>query len=693
MRRGRPTKTEEESRVPKPSPSPLRGAGSDPWAALDSIPASASVPEVVSLDDASVRFPALDDFSLLHDSGSKFAFDPRRDPKKQPARDISQRVTDALADEAFAQSKATVNAPTQQQPSLHVQEKEAKPRPSTPNASKPKPVDNVTVQQSTPQRPSMVSTGTMTSPSPPSSKIQNSASRTIFRFPPSSPDHRSSSQPRASDASETAAAALRADTLGHRRPGFLEHRSRSQILTADPEQTSSSSLEIKFTGMDNSVHRSKSANYRARPSSVQGPSKPNVLRRLSREKSKPEGEGSENPNAPLISAVTGDGDEGDEGVKINSNVNFLKAMEEEEVAKRKEKRHSSGPRHIKRASMPSVSLSGTKNLLTGRFGDAFKRFETNATSTDKRDSSRSPIRGTNDLTPIAGSEATDGRSDDGNDLEETEEIAPEMRRELERRRLSQEERRVADAAAAYRQRLAEGGDSGRGRPGRSGQANNKAFSIQSKVQSLLDESGRASPSPTKTASGYGRFTDSPAPEQQALPPRQTQQEQQHPPRTTSRQPPPSSIINQQPPRPNPSIDVTSNITPSTSRLNPTATTQPSTVPRNTAPPSTHPTIPPKPQTKPQNLRTGDRTPQSPAKPSSMIAKKPLPQRTLQQQRPPSTDTRAVDGPNDDWESNFSKRYPDLAGLEMVETELDGGGGTNVPRRGTVGSREMKVRDV
>jgi AP2-associated kinase len=27
-------------------------------------------------------------------------------------------------------------------------------------------------------------------------------------------------------------------------------------------------------------------------------------------------------------------------------------------------------------------------------------------------------------------------------------------------------------------------------------------------------------------------------------------------------------------------------------------------------------------------------------------------------------------PNDDWEANFSKRYPSLSGLELVETEID-----------------------
>lgn len=686
MRRGRPTKAGGESRVPKPSPSPLRGAANDPWSALDS-----TAPNVRTSDDASVRFPALDEFSLLHESGSKFAFDPNRNPKKEHPRDITQRVTDALADDAFAQPKATSNS-TQRQPSPNLQMVEARSKQPVNDAPKPGIVPKVETQQSASQRPSMVSTGTMTSPSPPSPTLQNTANRPIYRLPPSRSYHRSSSQPRASDASEVAATSIRAEALGHSRPAFLEHLSRSQILTADPSPSPQPLLEIAhrssyLSGIDSTVQRSKSANPKVRPASAQNPSKPSLLRRMSREKPKIEDYGHEAHNNLLVSVPTGDADDGEEATKIDSNVDFLKAMEEEETSKRKEKRLSSGSKHVKRASMPSVSLSGTKNLLAGRFGDAFKRFETNAGGTRSRDTSRSPERGTSGLTPIAGSEATDGRSDDGNDLEESEEIPPEMRRELERRRLSQEEKRVADAAAAYRLHLAEGGDGSRGRPG-GGLRSNKAASIQTKVQSLLDESGRASPSPTKTASGYGRFTDALEQTPAGQPP------PNHPPRTTSRQPPPSS--DQQPSRPKPSLDIASNLPPPSSRLDPSILLQPpltNTVPRHSVRPSEHPvsrsSAPPKPQTKPLILRTGDRLPQTPAKPAPMVAKKPLPHR-LQEQQQRSPNKSTMDGADEDWESTFSKRYPDLAGLKMVETELDGGGAATNARRP---QREMRIRDV
>ena len=690
MRRGRPTKAAANHK-PNPSPSPLRAAANDPFIALDAAPTT--VPAPLPSDDPSIRFPPLDEFSLLHDSGGKFAFEP--EAKSKPPKDINQRVTDALADDAFAQPKASTQSPTQtlSKPPARTSSLEAKPKSGLDDKSKAKAIQIPKRQDSASQRPAMVSTGTMTSPSPPSPTLQTTANsnRPVFRFPSSSPTHRSSSQPRASDALETEAAPFRTDVVGQKRPNFLGHRSKSQILNEESSKAHQPSLEVKhpsayLSGVDVTVQRSKSANSKARPSSVQTPSKPNLLRRLSRERYKLEETNHETVNAPLLtSALTGEADDTEEAIRIDSNVDFLKAMEEEESSKRKEKRMSSGSRHIKRASMPSVSLSGTKSLLAGRFGEAFRRFETNTGAPEQREQSHSPVRG-NDLTPIAGSEATDDRSDDEYAFEESEEIPPEMRRELERRRLSQEEKRVADAAAAYRQRLAEGGDDVKRRPPG---LNNKAASIQSKVQSLLDESGRASPSPTKTASGYGRFTN-PSDEQ---PLRQAQPN--HPPRTTSRQipmQPPNDLGSQMLPasKPIPGMPL------SVGRPNPSLSNRATPLqnsPRHSAPPTempfTRPTGPPKPQPKPQILRTGDRPP-SPAKPPSLlVAKKPLPSRLQQQHSLP--ETTSLDGADEDWEASFSKRYPDLSGLEMVETEIDSGAAGSAGAQGS--GREMRVRDV
>lgn len=637
MRRGRPSKNETVAHGSKPSPSPLRTSASDPFVMLDA-PRKAGQNEV-SLDEISTRFPPLEQFSLLHESGSKFAFDHQTKPSSKDPQEINQRVTNALADEVFGNSAK----PVKKQPTIAQEASKSDTREPDNNreASKAKPVAPLDVQ-----RPSMVSTGTMTSPSPPEIHAPNphSATRPIFKFPPS-PAYRSSSQPRPSDASLTAAAKFPASATPVR-PRLADIRSKSQVDTLDiPKSPASSrpSLEGQRPSgfeLENNINRSKSASFRSRPVSEHLGSK---MGNGHEKRVFTEHQTVHNPIGKLPPAVTGDF-ESDEIKKIDSNVDFLRAMEEEDPSRKKEKRSSSGSKHVKRASMPSISLSGTKNLFSGRFGEAFRRFEASTSNSGPRSPSLSPERGLRDLTPIAGSEATDGRSDDEHVLEETEDVPPEVRRELERRRLSQEEKRVADAAAAYRRRLAEGGTAGRGRP-LAGEANNRATSIQNKVKSLLDESGRVSP--TKGADGHGQITN--APERQSfgelgskfsptLNNRQTPsisqsnlRNYQSPPHTVST--PGGPLINHQ----------TRNIAVSSPERS-----------------SSRPNAPPKPQALRSNARE-EHGRSSPAKPSSVANK------TLSK---PERDPALQDP--DDWEAKFSKKYPSLAEVEMVETHIDRG---------------------
>ncbi len=703
MRRGRPTTLDAKSNASKPSPSPLRNSTSDPFSVLDA--GKASTRDSATFEDVSSRFPALDEFSLLHDSGSKFAFDSESTPVK---KDIKQQVTNALADDAFAFPSTSAKPAPSKQPSTHsaVEVKPASRVRETPSSIDTNIVPPSTVQQ---KPSSYVSTGTMTS-NPPSPTVNTRATsnRQIFRFPPST-EGKPFPEQRSSDPAELAAARLRADATSAR-PSQVDSQPKQQDNAAEQSLSSRPSFEISHRssflgGFDNSLHRSRSATTKSRPSSMQGPSKPGIFRRLSREKSRePRNEELVQETEMLTSNVTGNVEDGEEAAKIDSNVDYLKALEEAEAAKKKEKRLSSGSRHFKRASMPSVSLSGTKNLLAGRFGEAFRRYETNSEDPSHGDESRQPIHLGDDmpLSPIVGSEATDGRSDDGNSLEESEEVPPEVRRELERRRLEQEEKRVADAAAAYRQRLTGGGKSG-GAPG----PNQKAMSIQSKVRSLLDESGRASPSPTRTAEGYGKYTDqgpSPAPSN-------------NPPRTSSRQVSVGSLPNgagQMPsrakPPPNTPLSLASRLENDAQQLASVSTHAPVDLPRHSAPPSenpvTRPTGPPKPQPKPPALRTVDRIPSSPLKPSSLTSRKSFSTRNPYQTSPaeqpdqttPTPGNLQIDGApaDEDWENNFSKRYPDLSGLGLVETDIDDklysrgsrtGGGSSGP------GREMKIRDV
>lgn len=687
MRRGRPSKPSTNAKGSKPSASPLRSSPGDPFAALDSKPATSSDP---TFDEINSRFPALDDFSILQEEGDKFSFDSKAEISKPPKKDISQRVTNALADDAFA------HVATSDTSAIPLKKPGAQPAISKPmsmpissggpqvaSAARPNPLEQGASKKST-----MVSTTTGASPppSPPPSRSTMTSHPPVFRIP-SHPTERSLSQPRDNGSRAEPDQSRSESSL---RPSISNHRSKSQTFTTaskSARQSFEHSHRTSYLGsLDDGVQRSSSMNSKSRPSSMQSV-KPKILRRLSRERPSVD----ESPqNVVLLSrAPTGEADEGEEAVRTDSNVEYLKMMEGEDHPKRKDKRLSSGPKHVKRASMPSVSLSGTKQLFAGRFGEAFRKFEASNAS-DQREPSLSPVRGPSDLTPIAGSEATDGRSDDGNVVEETEEIPPEMRRELERRRLSQEERRVADAAAAYKQRLAQGGDP-RG-------ASSKAASIQSKVKSLLDESGRASPSPTKTAEGYGRFTE--AKPVADAPPIDTKSEL--PTRTSSRQPMgkasstapgsqyPSTIIPRlearpvKPPSFQPPRLPNTMSAPATADY-PSEKGGPSQEIRLQRPPG-----PPKPQPKPHALRTGDRRPQSPLKPSSLSAGKPM-LREQSQTLPPEGTT---DAPADnDWEVNFSKRYPDLSGLELVETEIDQRDRPSSSLKPSALGREVRVRDV
>ena len=640
MRRGRPSKNEPTANKSRPSPSPLRSTANDPFIALDA-PQKATQSHV-SIEEISSRYPPLDQFSLLHDSGSRFAFDPQAKTSSNAPQDINQRVTNALADEVFGHSAPKHK--TKETPVLANEEM----RSDTEALDRDRELSNtVSASKVDAPKPAMVSTGTMTSPLPleSSARTTHSTTQPIFKFP-TSHAHRSSSQPRASDGPLTAGTHLRASTA-RGRPGLLEHRSKSQVGSLDvPRSPVSSrpSLEGQRPStfeLESSINRSKSATFRNRPVSEHLSPKLGLMGHSRKPLTEPTSGAELNTLEKLPRAVIG-GSDGEELEKIDSNVDFLRAMEEEEPSRRKEKRSSSGSKHAKRASMPSISLSGTKNLLTSRFGEAFRRFETNSNGAGARSPSLSPDRGLIELTPIAGSEATDGRSDDGQGLEETEEVPPEVRRELERRRLSQEEKRVADAAAAYRQRIVQRGTGSRGRPA-TGPANNRATSIQNKVKSLLDESGRSSP--TSNAKGYGRFTDSPERHQSGL----------------SAAKPSSSSSHRLLPVSIPSSIETSHAVPNSG----STLTDPQSTDRHpnvTVPfperSSTRPNAPPKPQA----LRTGAREeqrPSSPAKPPN-LARKAFSQ-------PPEELESPV---GDDWEARFSKKYPSLAGMEMVETEID-----------------------
>jgi AP2-associated kinase len=195
-------------------------------------------------------------------------------------------------------------------------------------------------------------------------------------------------------------------------------------------------------------------------------------------------------------------DDDNETKAETSDLEFLRSMEDPKSAN-------------KRSSL--TSLSGSKNMLAGRFGDAFKRFEASNPSQQQQQQpvdltgavrSPSPIKdtGRRDLTPIAGSEATDGRSDDGRYDDDMDNMTPEQRRDAEQRKLQEEEQRVKAAQEEYRKRVTEGGSAGSAPLPRSIGGVPRASSIQNRVQSLLNEEQKPA-TVQRTAQGYGKYTD------------------------------------------------------------------------------------------------------------------------------------------------------------------------------------------
>jgi AP2-associated kinase len=605
MRRGRPTKPVSHHGSAKPSPSPLRMIdSSDPFASLDG-------GKPLPGDDLSSRFPTLEQFSLLTDKRQKFDFDSSADEKKSAKDDskLSERVTNALADEAFARPPSPgVSKPSKTAPPSSTAGQNVLERRKSAEKKLDLPGSHTNLSSSLPPKSPMITSVAVASPSPP--PTFTSSNKPIYRFPASKAPHRHVSEPWDKGRSR---ATLSLVSSGSRLAHLLD-LDASQYHHA-PDRTSKSpassrpSLEGSRPSMmdleENTLTRSRSANMRVRPASV------NIGSRL------------ENPSARgrlQTTVLTNDSESAaiESDTNIMSDVDFLRAKEEEDKAWKHHKRLSSGSRHGKRSSLPSISLSGTKSLLAGRFGDAFRKFEGGNHSSRQRSQSPSPsTEHINSLTPIAGSVATD-LSDDRHEFDEIEDVSPEMRRELEKRKLEAEERRVATAAAEYRKRVAErGGEGGRERT--------RASSIQNKVQSLLKENEKL---PTKTAAGYGRFTD--------LNPTSQTKNFEGP--SPDQLPKPSAIQRE-------GEKGSKSISASSSAITPLPNYSAA---QGAQRPAQRPTAPPKPQV----LRTGQGIALSGDSATNVVQ------------------AGEAASPNDDWESNFSKRYPSLSGLELVETEID-----------------------
>ncbi|CAK7223831.1 Ark- serine/threonine protein kinase [Sporothrix bragantina] len=406
-------------------------------------------------------------------------------------------------------------------------------------------------------KPKMVSTGTMTSPSstppPPSSSadISGRPQYQVFRFPPADHQNRSSSLPRKQfpDSSTSGAASYNPSPSP-------QLRSQTQAAHIRAPSGSRQSMEGGRPSIDSLDASGPSLPPRPRPTSTYLESNLDYLRE--REVSGGNGSsggrpalspgdpspkyGSSDFRAPSVSpqpdANNNSWDDAHPTQPIESNVDYLRSMEEPD---NKRDRSNAKPPGGKRSSM--TALSGTKNILAGKFGDAFKRFETSTGGNSNNNATApSPTRTPSPLKQLERSSNASNENNygggynevtyDENEIPEvTDDMPPEVRREIERRRLSMEEKRVAAAGAEYRQRVARV-DTGStiprtatGSHPSSGGSNSapppmplpktmpksiggvsRAVSIQNRVQNLLNEAQSSSPV-VRTAQGYGHFTD------------------------------------------------------------------------------------------------------------------------------------------------------------------------------------------
>ncbi|KAL2271592.1 hypothetical protein VTJ83DRAFT_963 [Remersonia thermophila] len=496
MRRGRvpaaqPAPPQVSSPQPnRPAPSPARVTNGDPFAALDARPL------LQGGDELSSRFPTLDQFTLLHDKGQKFDFDTEGSlASPQLPKDLSQRVTERLADEAFRQAKPS---PVPTAAAANPGQAEVS-RASVIISNTPK-LQALTAQPpAPPPKPAMVSVGTMTSPD-----LEPSPSYPIHRFPAAAERHRAASLPRPGVPGQAAAPSGEAPAAP---PMGMRTASLQGVAAQQTHQRHPSSSRPSLEGgrpdpeqLDTARPRS-GLSLRPRPVSTHLESNLEFLREQearSRSPALPSPRRSLDKNLPPSPT---------EETTIQSNVEFLRSMEDPDSKKKDRSKQ-----HLKRGSLSSLT-AGTKSILSGKFGDAFKRFESNSSGPPPPARTPSPLKDLErrELTPTPGSDTADGRSDDGRQSPSWEDMTPEMRREHEARLLAQEEARVAAAQAEYRQRLEQRGGVGGPPPPppKSIGGVSRVTSIQNKVQSLIEESHRSAEKVTRTATGYGPYTDAP----------------------------------------------------------------------------------------------------------------------------------------------------------------------------------------
>lgn len=513
MRRGRPNPS------PSRTPVPAKANSSDPFAALDSkVNAAAASVRRADPDELSAKFPRLDEFSLLQDQKT-FNFDSTP-VSPRPRRDLGAKVAERLADEAFASSRSPAPATPVQRPHSVAPISSRPPLDTSQSTLDTKLLPKVVPLSATQSGVSRAQSIITSNPELKAiaNKTANSSYVSIGTMtevsPESEPQVDFERSRRSLDVETPRAAALTAQNTAKRISGgnWASANTRSSSvqprLSQSTVASSRTSLDILSSQEDliDMKSSTRDLGLKQRPvSSTFESSTLEYLRERENASKPPSRQSSTNRHSswhlPLSSSNTGRNNN-DGGVSLKEQARSSRSLEIKD--------HDQD----RLGQKPETTAATSKNLLSGKFGGAFKKFENNAPSEnepDFRPSSSGKEQGRRTLTPIQGSEAADDRSD--TDGEGHDHMTAEMRREMERRQLEEEEARVEAAQAEYRRRVAEGGSPSKARPSVApkpmGAA--RAASIQNRVQSLLSEEQKPSNVP-RTAHGYGKYTDSePAP--------------------------------------------------------------------------------------------------------------------------------------------------------------------------------------
>ncbi|KAG6090264.1 hypothetical protein E4U15_007216 [Claviceps sp. LM218 group G6] len=653
MRRGRPAISPGPSR--QQDSSARKVTDGDPFAALD----SASAQKLADADEISSRFPTLDQFALLHDKGTKFDFDASANSPNTENKPIEQQQqnSERSADEAFAIASSLTS---QTKPSHTVRPHSVTPVAHHAQNYPPPPIersqsskspfsalpqkehvpssrasaiirsnpDLEAIAMSSQTAPKYVSTGTMTSDV--SSRVP----------PPPQADTRygQTSLPRASSPKHASSGVLPV----HVRPPHLRR----------PSLSSRPSLEDNHrqvhAGDNTATTSSGTSTIRPRPASTGFDSSTLEFLR-ERELEKPH----KSSTQPLPHASKMPGTISPSRTSSSPRPNH---MDDDSLLL--DVTDAKAIPRLKQVDLDRTLPSGSPGPQkpAKRLSGAIHRFETGSlqevTNVDVSSPQTHSTMGSATTESSARSNLRDvvtGQTSNVLVDIDDDDMTPEMRREVERNQLEEEEKRVAAAQAEYRSRIASPSSKPTPGPKTVGGPPRTASTIQSRMQSLLNEDQNKPTVVQRTAQGYGKYTDDTT-------------------STPSSNAPPSLPRKPAESRPGPYNGLPYNGTrptntrPSTAHVLPSHPTAPSVLPSTTKPAGSK-APPPAPKKKPTHLNnlsaTGARpaspVKQNPAAQAEQLIAMDLPHQPLIEM---SAQEKA------DYIADFAKRFPSLGALEM-----------------------------